>query len=108
LGEILANANFQPNENEEEKDVSYTDTGSDYTSIGGNTGERRETGYNAETASYISMFNETKEDKVTKRMIQRGDLNARNQERGTENKERMMEIEDEKDSWKYLSKGDYK
>lgn len=107
-GEVSGRTVFtQRNQPNNEESIDYKEEKSDYAPKEAH--ERRvETGYNEPTPGYISQFQEEKESKETKRLMQ--DTGERITPRGArhswESLERRPTLEANEETLKYTSKGD--
>jgi len=110
LSKMLSDmASAQSQRTEENREIDYTSTRSDYVATSGDATRNSKTN-NIETNYNNPIFQETKESRETKRMLTGGEFNQRNQQRDIQDIERPMDIKSEEieETKKYLSRGDYK
>jgi len=108
LRNLVSDANIQTREREEDKDINYNNTRTDYLTIGEDRG--RNGGINNVGTDYNGpIFQETKESRETRRMTTIGEFNPRNMQRDIKDFEKPMDLESEdiEETKKYLNKRDY-
>jgi len=111
LEQELAAIQLPSREEEEEKEINYSTTSSDYIST--NTigrGSENRSQYESTSTGYSPMFQDNEEQEETKRAMGQGDFTQRNENNRTEIERPGSIKEDEKsrETRKYMSKGDYK
>lgn len=110
-------ANIQPGQiqnREEEKQISYTNTTSDYLTLGGTAEGRESAGvqYNESSLNYATMVQQTKETRETRRSLGQGDMGG-NRTGNRWEREKMMEVEEiekekEMETKRYIAGGDHR
>lgn len=109
LEDQLALVQRQQTPEREENTIRYNETQSEYFSVGGNTRERRDVEY-VSTGDYGTMLQQNKESEETRRLTGMADQRSEWADRGNDrfSMERQAFVEEDKETRKYMSKGDYK